>query len=146
MFSANPGEPVKPLARIISGGETSRVMLALKTVLARQDRIPTLIFDEVDAGIGGITIQRVAEKLCLLSRHHQVICITHSAQLAAFADCHFLLFKEVAGERTLTRANRLPLAERRMEIARMLDGAAINQVSLQHVDQLLERALHSKRE
>ncbi len=144
MFSANPGEAVKPLARIISGGETSRVMLALKTVLARQDRIPTLVFDEVDAGIGGATIQRVAEKLSLLSRHHQVICITHSAQLAAFADCHFLLFKEVVGERTLTRANRLQLAERRMEIARMLDGAGINQVSLQHVDQLLKRALNFK--
>lgn len=144
MFSANPGEPVKPLARIISGGETSRVMLALKTILARQDQIPTLIFDEVDAGIGGATIQAVAEKLSLLSRHHQVVCITHSAQIAALADCHYRLYKEITGERTLTRAGRLQPEERRMEIARMLDGAGINQVSLQHVDQLLNRAANFK--
>ncbi|HHX87305.1 MAG TPA: DNA repair protein RecN, partial [Firmicutes bacterium] len=137
MFSANPGEPVKPLAKIISGGETSRVMLALKTILARQDQIPTLIFDEIDAGIGGATIQTVAEKLSLLSRHHQVVCVTHSAQIAALADCHYLLYKEIAGERTLTRASLLKTEERRMEIARMLDGAGIDRVSLQHVDQVL---------
>ena len=146
MFSANPGESVKPLAKIISGGETSRVMLALKTILAQQDRIPTLIFDEVDTGIGGATIQTVAEKLSLLSRHHQVVCVTHSAQIAAFADRHYRLYKEIAGERTLTRAGRLQPEERRLEIARMLDGAGINRVSLQHVDQLLGRAVDFKKD
>ncbi len=140
VFSANPGEEAKPLARIISGGETSRVMLALKATLACQDQIPTLVFDEVDAGIGGVTIQAVAEKLSLLSRHHQVICITHSAQIAALADGHYRFYKETTGERTLTRSEQLGAEERRMEIARMLDGSGINQVSLQHVDQLLARA------
>jgi len=140
MFSANPGEPLKPLARVISGGEMSRVMLALKTVLARQDRIPTLIFDEVDAGIGGSTIQAVAEKLALLGRHHQVICVTHSPQIAAMADNQILLYKEVSGDRTFTRAVPLNETGRREELARMLDGASIDKVSLQHVDSMLERA------
>ncbi|NLY39663.1 MAG: DNA repair protein RecN [Firmicutes bacterium] len=140
LFSANPGEEVKPLAKIISGGEMSRVMLALKTILASEDRIPTLIFDEVDAGIGGATIQAVAEKLALVARHHQVICVTHSPQIAAMADNHILLYKEQAGERTLTRGVMLPEEERRAELARMLDGAAIDDIGLQHVDSLLERA------
>lgn len=140
LFSANPGEEVKPLAKIISGGEMSRVMLALKTILASEDRIPTLIFDEVDAGIGGATIQAVAEKLALVARHHQVICVTHSPQIAVMADNHILLYKEQAGERTLTRGVMLPEEERRAELARMLDGAAIDDIGLQHVDSLLERA------
>lgn len=140
MFSANPGEPLRPLARVISGGEMSRVMLALKTALARQDRLPTLVFDEVDAGIGGVTINAVAEKLALLSRHHQVLCVTHSPQVAALARNHFKLFKEVLAQRTLTKVIPLNPEERRLEIARMLDGAAISPVSLQHVDELLERA------
>jgi DNA repair protein RecN (Recombination protein N) len=146
LFSANPGETVKPLARIISGGEMSRVMLALKTILARQDRIPTLIFDEVDAGIGGATVQAVAEKLSLLAGHHQVICVTHSPQIAAMADRHFQLYKELAGERALTRAVQLEEKQRREELARMLDGASIDQVSLQHVDSLLDRARRFKQE
>lgn len=144
LFSANPGEDVKPLARIISGGEVSRVMLALKTILARQDLVPTLIFDEVDSGIGGVTIQAVAEKLAHLSVHHQVMCVTHSPQIAAMADCHFQLFKETVDDRTLTMAVRLSDDIRREELARMLDGASIDQVSLQHVDSLLERARRFK--
>ncbi len=140
MFSANPGEPARPLAKVISGGEMSRVMLALKTALARQDRLPTLIFDEVDAGIGGATVNAVAEKLALLSRCHQVICVTHSPQVAALARDHFKLFKEVSAQRTLTRAVPLNPEERRLEIARMLDGAAISEISLRHVDELMERA------
>jgi len=140
LFSANRGEEVKPLAKIISGGEVARVMLALKTALARQDLIPTLIFDEVDAGIGGATIQAVAEKLAELARHHQVMCVTHSPQIASMADSHISLYKEVSGERTLTRAALLGKDEKRQELARMLDGAAIDQVSLQHVDNMLKRA------
>ncbi len=143
-FSANRGEEVKPLAKIISGGEVSRVMLALKTILARQDRVPTLIFDEVDAGIGGATIQAVAEKLALLAGSHQVMCVTHSPQIASMADGHFHLYKETVDERTLTRAVELTAAERREELARMLDGASIDQVSLTHVDSLLERAKRFK--
>jgi DNA repair protein RecN (Recombination protein N) len=140
LFSANRGEEVKPLSRIISGGEVSRVMLALKTILAGQDLIPTMIFDEIDSGIGGATIQSVAEKLAQLAATHQVMCVTHSPQIASMADCHFRLFKESLGERTLTRAARLTEKDRRQELARMLDGASIDQVSLQHVESLLERA------
>ena len=146
LFSANPGEPVKPLARIISGGEVSRVMLALKSTLARQDLVPTLIFDEVDSGVGGATIQKVAEKLAELSNYHQVLCVTHSPQIASMADCHYRLYKDTENERTITRAAYLDNKEIRDEIARMLDGASIDQVSLQHVDNLLERAKRFKNE
>ncbi len=144
LFSANRGEEVKPLAKIISGGEVSRVMLALKTILARQDLVPTLIFDEVDAGVGGVTIQSVAEKLSELSKHHQVMCVTHSPQIASMADYHYHIFKETTDSRTVTRAIRLTDDNRREELARMLDGAGIDHVSLQHVDNLLERARHYK--
>lgn len=146
LFSANPGEEVKPLAKIISGGEMSRVMLAIKTIFAGQERIPTLIFDEVDAGIGGAAIQAVAEKLALLAVHHQIICVTHSPQIAAMADHHVRLYKELSGERTKTRAEPLNPGERRAEIARMLDGAEIDQAGLQHVDSLLGRAERFKKE
>ncbi len=140
LFSANRGEDARPLVKIISGGEVSRVMLAIKTILARQDLVPTLIFDEVDSGVGGATVQKVAEKLVQLADHHQVMCVTHSAQIASMADCHFRLYKETEGDRTLTRAAYLKETEIREELARMLDGASIDQVSLKHVDNLLERA------
>ncbi|NLA11025.1 MAG: DNA repair protein RecN [Firmicutes bacterium] len=146
LFSANPGEAVRPLAKIISGGEMSRVMLALKTIFAGQERIPTLIFDEIDAGIGGAPIQAVAEKLALLAAHHQIICVTHSPQIAAMADHHIRLFKELAGERTQTRAEQLGDGERRLEIARMLDGAEIDRAGLEHVDSLMGRAERFKKE
>ncbi len=144
MFSANRGEEVKPLAKIISGGEVSRVMLALKTILARQDLVPTLIFDEVDSGIGGVTIQAVAEKLAALSVFHQVMCVTHSPQIASMADLHYHLYKETVGSRTVTRVEKMEQEKRREELARMLDGAGIDTVSLQHVDSLLERAKRYK--
>ena len=140
LFSANKGEEVRPLVKIISGGEMSRVMLALKTIFAREDRVPTLIFDEVDSGVGGATVQSVAEMLAQLAKFHQVMCVTHSPQIAAMADTHFNLYKETIKNRTLTRAARLEEDEKRREIARMLDGASIDDVSLQHVDNLLERA------
>ena len=140
LFSANKGEEVRPLVKIISGGEMSRVMLALKTIFAREDRVPTLIFDEVDSGVGGATVQSVAEKLAQLAKFHQVMCVTHSPQIAAMADTHFSLYKETVKNRTLTRAAKLGEDEKRREIARMLDGASIDNVSLQHVDNLLERA------
>lgn len=146
LFSANPGEELRSLARIISGGEMSRVMLAVKSIFAGEDRIPTLIFDEVDAGIGGAAIQAVAEKLALLAAHHQIICVTHSPRIAAMADSHVRLYKETAGERTLTRAAHLDAAERRMEIARMLDGAEIDRAGLDHVESLVERAERFKKE
>lgn len=144
MFSANRGEEVKSLTKIISGGEVSRVMLALKTILARQDLVPTLIFDEVDSGIGGVTIQAVAEKLAALSVYHQVMCVTHSPQIASMADLHYHLYKETVDSRTVTRVEKMVQEKRREELARMLDGAGIDTVSLQHVDSLLERAKRYK--
>ncbi len=144
LFSANQGEAVKPLTKIISGGEASRVMLALKTILAHQDKVSTLIFDEVDSGIGGTTIQAVAEKLAQLSACHQVLCVTHSPQIAAMADYHFQLYKETTNDRTVTMAKLLKPEIRREELARMLDGACIDEVSLEHVDNLLNRAKHFK--
>ena len=144
LFSANRGEEVKPLVKIISGGEVARVMLALKTVLAHQDKVATLVFDEVDAGIGGATIQKVAEKLADLAKNHQVMCVTHSPQIAAMADHHFFLYKEAKNLRTVTKAKLLSGAEIKNELARMLDGASIDQVSLKHAESLLERAENYK--
>jgi DNA repair protein RecN (Recombination protein N) len=127
MVSPNPGEPLKPLAKIASGGETSRLMLAMKSVLAAADNTPTLIFDEIDQGIGGRTGGIVGNKLWALtptesgtSPHHQVICITHLPQIAAFGDAHFKIHKEVIGERTLTRINELKDGGRVTELASML--------------------------
>ncbi|MDY0350880.1 MAG: DNA repair protein RecN [Desulfobulbaceae bacterium] len=122
LFSANPGEPAKPLARIASGGELSRLMLAMKCILARRDRVETVVFDEVDAGIGGQAAEAVARKIVELSSHHQVICITHLPQIAARADEHFMVTKSVVNGRTVSLINLLHKEERVMELARMLGG------------------------
>ncbi len=145
LFSANPGESPRPLINIISGGERSRVMLALKTVFIRYDRVPTLIFDEVDTGIGGAAVLAVAEKLAALSLYHQVIVVTHSPQVASMADMHYLLYKEVKNERTVTIARKLDPNERKEELARMLDGGT-DPVNIEHVNALLERAQKYKSE
>lgn len=145
MFSANLGEPVQPLAKVISGGEMSRVMLAIKVILAQQDRVPTLIFDEIDAGIGGVVIQSVAECLAHLSRHHQVICVTHNPQIAAMAEGHFMIYKEEREGRTVTRIKALEDQERKQELARMLDGGSADPISLRHGESLLERAERFKK-
>ena len=126
LFSANLGEPPQPLARIASGGELSRVMLAVKTVLAGMDRVPVLVFDEVDAGIGGAVAEVVGKRLRQLSRHgHQVFCITHLAPIAVQAQHHFAVTKEAKGGRTVTRVTPLDSAARVEEVARMLGGATI---------------------
>lgn len=124
LLSANPGEPTKPLAKIASGGEISRVMLALKTVLAQVDPAVTLIFDEIDAGIGGRTAPVIGRKLWNLSTSHQVICVTHLPQIAAFGDGHLSIRKEVKGERTATFVEALDDDQRIDEIAAMLGGAS----------------------
>ncbi len=118
----NPGEPLRPLARIASGGETSRIMLALKAVLASVDRVPVLIFDEVDSGIGGRSGGVIGEKLAELARQHQVICVTHLPQIACFAETHFRIEKVVEGERTRTTVSRLDDEARVEELAAMLGG------------------------
>jgi len=120
----NPGEGLKPLAKIASGGETSRLMLGLKGVLARADQTPTLIFDEIDQGIGGRVGATVGAKLRRLARSHQVLCITHLPQLAAFGDIHFRVEKVQRGGRTFTTVGPLTEDERLAELAQMLGGAS----------------------
>lgn len=133
-FTANLGEPAKPLAKVASGGEMSRLMLALKSLLAKIETVGTFVFDEVDSGVGGRTIQKVGEKLAKIAEAKQVFCITHSAPVAAFADEHFGILKETAGERTRTVVNRLDEQARIEELSRMLGGSA--DISLQHAEQL----------
>ncbi len=135
-FSANPGETLKPLSKVASGGELSRVMLALKNVLADVDRIPVLIFDEVDAGIGGRTAESVARKLKGLAKTHQVICITHLPQIASAADFHIMTEKYQKKDGVGVRVKELSADERRSEIARMLSGK-ITDTSLKHAGELL---------
>ncbi len=122
LVATNPGEPLRPLAKVASGGETARLMLALKVVLAEADPVPTLVFDEVDVGIGGRSGQVVGETLWRLGRHHQVLCVTHLPQVAAFADDHLAVGKELAQGRAAVRVRRLAEAERVAELAAMLGG------------------------
>ena len=136
-ISPNIGSEPKPLAKIASGGEISRVMLALKTVLAQIDLIPTMIFDEIDAGIGGRTADIVGQKLKELSRFRQVFCITHLPQIARFADQHFRVEKEVEGDHTTITAKLLTPEERVEEMARMHGGEA-TVTTLAHARELLE--------
>ena len=136
LISPNPGEELKPLAKIASGGELSRVMLALKTALAEIDQVPTMIFDEIDTGIGGKTIVKVAEKLSMIASHRQVLCVTHSAVIAAQATRHFAISKKVSGERTMTTVATLDYDRRVDEVARMLGG--FKQITVQHAKKLLE--------
>ena len=125
LISMNPGEPVRPLGQVASGGELSRIMLAIKTVLAETDDIPTLIFDEIDTGISGRTAQMVSEKLHVIAGRHQVICITHLPQIAAMADSHFEIKKSVEEGRTVTRIRALSEEEMTEELARLLGGVEI---------------------
>ena len=140
LFTANPGEPLKTLTRIISGGELSRVMLALKSILADLDSIPVLIFDEVDAGIGGKTAESVAQKLKQLAGSHQVICITHLPQIASIGSHHLKIEKNTAGDRALVTVQQLSGTERANEIARMLSGS-VTDISLSHAGELLGKGL-----
>jgi DNA repair protein RecN len=139
LFSANPGEPPKPLAKIISGGELSRLMLAMKCLLAQRDQVDTVVFDEVDAGIGGQAAEAVSEKIVELAGHHQVLCITHLPQIAACADLHFKVEKQVEGGRTRTVINPLTREERIFELARMLSGDHPTAQTMAFADELIER-------
>ena len=127
MISTNVGEPMRPLYDVASGGELSRVMLALKSSLAYEDDTPTLLFDEIDVGISGRTAQKVAEKMSVLGRKHQVICITHLPQIAAMADAHYLIEKNVENNKTISSIRRLSEDETILEIARLLGGVEITE-------------------
>ncbi len=135
-WAPNPGEGIQTLAAIASGGEMSRVMLALKTVLAQADAVPTLIFDEIDAGIGGVTAQAVGKKLRKLARHHQILCVSHLPQIASCAAAHFQVSKRVSKARTFAVVTRLDSAERVNELARLL-GSQLTPTSVQHAKELL---------
>ncbi len=139
MIAPNPGEELKPLAGIASGGELSRVVLALKAILAETGAVETIVFDEVDAGIGGVTAEVVGRKLYELARHHQIICITHLPQIAKFGECHFRITKHVNTGRTRTAIQPLSKEDRHREIARMLGGEKITQTTLDHARELLEK-------
>ena len=144
LISTNPGESLKPLNQVASGGELSRVMLAIKTVLAGKDAIDTLIFDEIDVGISGRTAQKVSEKMALIGKEHQVICITHLAQIAAMADRHFLIEKKT--EDAVTRTQIYPLNEENSveELARILGGARITDTVMQSAREMKNLASQMK--
>ena len=140
LVAPNPGEGLRPLAKIASGGELSRLMLVLKVVLAEKDNIPSMVFDEVDAGIGGRTAQVVAEKLLFLSGTHQVICVTHLPQIASMARQHFFIQKKTAGKRTRVEVRSLKQEERVDELARMLGGAEVTSTTREHAREMLALA------
>ena len=144
LFSANPGEPPKSLAKIVSGGELSRLMLAMKCLLARRDQVDTVIFDEVDAGIGGQAAEAVAEKISELAGHHQVFCITHLPQIAACADLHFKVEKQVEDGRTRTVITPLGKEQQVDELARMLGGEKPTAQTLAFAGELIERRTKRK--
>lgn len=139
-FSANPGEEMRPLSRTASGGEISRVILAIKTALADTYEVPTLIFDEIDVGVGGTSLTAMARKLKELSSSHQVILVTHAPQVAAYAAVHHLIKKEIISGQTLTRVALLQDEDRVQELARMLSGESITDITLQHAREMLRNA------
>ena len=143
MISLNPGQPLKPLANVASGGELSRIMLAIKSVMAKRDEIETLIFDEIDVGISGRTAQKVSEKMAVIGRGHQVICITHLAQIAAMADHHFLIEKATQSGDTKTEIRKLSEQESVKELARILGGAKITDTVLKSAVEMKELAKQS---
>jgi DNA repair protein RecN (Recombination protein N) len=139
LISPNPGEDPKPLAKIASGGELSRIMLALKTILVEGDHIPTVVFDEVDAGIGGAVAEEVGRKLKHVAAKRQVFCITHLPQIASMATSHYGVSKSVKNDRTSTEVRLLDQKERVDEISRMLGGATITEATIRHAEEMIER-------
>lgn len=138
-ISPNPGEPLKPLSKIASGGELSRLMLAIKSIAAQQGLIPTMVFDEIDTGISGKIAQVVAEKMAAISAYRQVLCVTHLPQIAAMADYHFLVEKSVQGDRTFTNVTELNETMRERELARMVGGSgSLNDSGLVHARNMLK--------
>jgi DNA repair protein RecN (Recombination protein N) len=137
-FSPNPGEPVKPLAKVASGGELSRVMLAIKSLVLTRGEIPTLLFDEVDAGIGGSVAEMVGNKLKKVANSHQVICVTHLPQIAALANFHYVVEKEIAKGKTFTKVKKLSDRDRVSEVARMLGGIKVTDQAKRHAAEMIK--------
>lgn len=141
LISTNPGEPPKPISKIASGGELSRMMLAVKNVLSDKDDIDTLIFDEVDTGISGSAAQKVGLKLCEVSKSRQVLCVTHLAQIAAMGNSHFKISKSVKDDRTYTNVKELDHEDRKVELARIIGGAELTKASLDYAEEMLAECL-----
>lgn len=144
LISTNPGEPLKPLGKVASGGELSRIMLGIKTIMAENDHIESLIFDEIDSGISGRTAQMVSEKMNELGKNHQIICITHLPQIAAMADAHFLIEKSVENELTVSKIYRLDESQSVSELARMLGGAKITDTVMESAREMKALAAEKK--
>lgn len=140
LISTNLGEPLKPLVKIASGGELSRIMLALKTIFSKHQGITSIIFDEVDTGVSGRVAQAIADKIAMIATHSQVLCISHLPQVAAMADHHLLIKKEVKDNRTTTAVAEITDLNRTKELSRMLSGAEVTSLTLQHADELLSMA------
>ena len=137
LISTNPGEPLMPLEKVLSGGELSRIMLALKCVFAEKDEIPTLIFDEIDTGISGSVAQRVGEKMYQLSKNHQVLCITHLPQIAVLSDYHYFVTKKIEENKTYTQIKVLSKEEKEIEISKMLAGDEVTNATLKNVQEMI---------
>lgn len=144
LISTNAGEPLKPLDKVISGGELSRIMLALKTVFIDNDKIPSIIFDEIDTGISGRIAQRVAEKMFIISNYHQVFCVTHLSQIASMADNNYLVNKITKVGKTYTRVEKLSEVEKINEVARMIGGFQVTELTLENSKELIKMANESK--
>ena len=144
LFSANLGEDMKLLQKIVSGGELSRIALAIKTITAQKDDVELMVFDEVDSGVGGKTAQMMAEKIARISRYRQVICITHLPQIAAMADAHFYIHKETKDNKTFTNITEIDYGARLAEIARMASGTELTQASMENAEEMLANARHKK--
>ena len=140
LISANVGEEPRPIAKIASGGELSRIMLALKSVIAEKDSIDTLIFDEIDTGVSGRAAQKIGMKLKAISKYRQVLCVTHLSQMAVMADNHLLIEKKIEGERTVTHIRPLDLEDRKLEIARIIGGDTVTDLTLQNAEELIREA------
>lgn len=145
LFSANLGEDLKVLQKIISGGELSRIALAVKTITAQKDNVELMVFDEVDSGVGGKTAQMMAEKIARIARYRQVICITHLPQIAAMADAHFYIHKETKDNKTFTNITEIDYGARLAEIARMASGTELTQASMENAEEMLENARQKKK-
>lgn len=145
LISTNPGEDMKPLGKIASGGELSRIMLAIKSILANNDSIETLIFDEIDVGVSGRTAQKVSEKLAVIAKNHQVLCITHLPQIAAMADEHYIIEKKASENSTTTKIRQLDESESIQELARMLSGAELTETVIQNAREMKDLASNTKK-
>jgi DNA repair protein RecN (Recombination protein N) len=143
-ISTNPGQPMQPLEEIVSGGELSRIMLALKTVFVDKDEIPSVIFDEIDTGISGRVAQRVAEKMFVISKNHQVFCVTHLPQIACIADINYLIEKESTEVSTFTKVSKLSHEDVNLEIARMIGGSELTKLTIENAKEMIDLATELK--